>query len=52
MTDKDLFAIRIKEGLAMNHGDVRECSWKGARVWHAKKPWRVYPGGSGAVCRA
>lgn len=32
MTDKGLFAIGIKEGPAMNHGDVRECSWNAARV--------------------
>lgn len=32
MTDKGLFAIGIKEGPAMNHSDVRECCWKGARV--------------------
>lgn len=32
LTDKGLFAIGIKEGPAMNHADVRECSWKGARV--------------------
>lgn len=32
MTDKGLFAIGIKEGPAMNHGDVRECSWKVTRV--------------------
>lgn len=32
LTDKGLFAIGIKEGPAMNHGDVRECSWKVTRV--------------------
>lgn len=61
MTDKGLFAIGIKEGPVMNHADVRECSWKGAKVGRyarleevisARKPWRVYPVGSAAVGRA
>lgn len=32
LTDKSRFLIGIKEGPAINHGGVRECSWKGTRV--------------------
>ncbi len=32
LTDKGLFAIGIKEGPAMNQGEVRECSWKWTKV--------------------
>ena len=51
MTDKGLFAIGIKEGPAINHDDVRECSWRRTReeryarsreAISARKPQRVY----------
>lgn len=51
LTDKGLFAIGIKEGPAINHDDVRECSWKRTReeryarsreVISVRKPQRVY----------
>lgn len=51
LTDKGLFAIGIKEGPAINHDDVRECSCKRTReeryarsreVISVRKPQRVY----------
>lgn len=44
LTDKGPFAIGIKEDSVMNHTDVRERSWKGARVGRYAR-LKTLPGG-------